>query len=369
MEGKSGIRIAQAVKRYFKEVGIPMHLICDRAKEQVRGDARILCNEVGCHVRELEKGTSAANRAERAIKTLKDGAKNDLFRSNAPLVLWCYCIERRADIINCTIRSNYMLQGQIPHSMMTGQPTDISNICEYAWYEWVIYRIEGAKFPVQHQRLGRVLGSSHNAGSTMSQWVLTVTGDVMPIQTLRRLTPGELNSPSMRVRQKEFDEAISSRVGHCMKTPPSVATGESTYPESDLQDENPGAMDIVYKDYEGLYDEPKQPLIDADEVPDYDKYIGAEVMLPKDGEHLRAARVIGQAKDADGNTIGKPNSNPMLNTRIYDVMFPDGSLQQYAANTIAENIYSQVDEDGHRYSLLDCIIGHRTNDKAVRKND
>ena len=157
MEGKSGIKIAQTLKRYFKEIGVPFNLICDQAKEQVKGDARILCNEVGCHVVELEKGTPAANRAERAIKTLKDGAKNDLFKSNAPLVLWCYCIERRADIVNVTVRSNYMLQGKTPHLMMTGQPTDISNICEYGWYEWVAYRIEGAKFPVQHQRLVSIL--------------------------------------------------------------------------------------------------------------------------------------------------------------------------------------------------------------------
>jgi hypothetical protein len=37
----------------------------------------------------------------------------------------------------------------------------------------------------------------------------------------------------------------------------------------------------------------------------------------------------------------------MLDIRIYDVMFPDGVVQQYAANIIAENIYSQVDSDGH----------------------
>ena len=39
MEGKSGIKIAQTIKRYFKEVGVPLHLICDQAREQVKGDA------------------------------------------------------------------------------------------------------------------------------------------------------------------------------------------------------------------------------------------------------------------------------------------------------------------------------------------
>ena len=75
LESKSGINIAQAIKRYFKEIGVPSKLVCDQAREQVKGDAKILCNEAGCYVIELEKGTPAANRAERTIKVLKNGTK------------------------------------------------------------------------------------------------------------------------------------------------------------------------------------------------------------------------------------------------------------------------------------------------------
>jgi len=31
-----------------------------------------------------------------------------------------------------------------------------------------------------------------------------------------------------------------------------------------------------------------------------------------------------------------PNDNPLLNTLIYDVEFPDGNIKKYAANIIAE---------------------------------
>ena len=87
MEGKCGIKIDQVLKQYFKEIGVPLHLICDQAWEQVQGDARMLCNEPGCMVIELEKGTPAANRAERSIKILKDGVKQDMFDMDSPLVL------------------------------------------------------------------------------------------------------------------------------------------------------------------------------------------------------------------------------------------------------------------------------------------
>ena len=90
MEGKSRIKIAQAIKCYFKEIGVPLHLICNQACKQVQGGARILCNESGCVVIELEKGTPAANRAEQTIKILKDCVKREMFDADSPLVLWCY---------------------------------------------------------------------------------------------------------------------------------------------------------------------------------------------------------------------------------------------------------------------------------------
>jgi hypothetical protein len=37
---------------------------------------------------------------------------------------------------------------------------------------------------------------------------------------------------------------------------------------------------------------------------------------------------------------------------VYEVQFPDGHTEEFAANTIAENIYSQVDEEGNQFLLL-----------------
>ena len=62
---------------------------------------------------------------------------------------------------------------------------------------------------------------------------------------------------------------------------------------------------------------------EADGISDYDVYIDAEVMLPKDGERMQTARVIGQARDKEGKTIGTFNQNPIVYTKIYSIMFPD----------------------------------------------
>ena len=55
IEDKSGKNITLSIKRYFKEIGVPLHLIYDQAREQVRGDSRILCHDAGYTIVELER--------------------------------------------------------------------------------------------------------------------------------------------------------------------------------------------------------------------------------------------------------------------------------------------------------------------------
>ena len=52
-----------------------------------------------------------------------------------------------------------------------------------------------------------------------------------------------------------------------------------------------------------------------------------------------------------------------------DVLFQDGTVSQYSANIIAENIYSQVDEEGRRYQILDHISDHRKDRSALKDSE
>ena len=108
---------------------------------------------------------------------------------------------------------------------------------------------------------------------------------------------------------------------------------------------------------------------DADAVPDFDAYVHAEVVLPNDEGILQLASVLGQSTSIDGNPIGEYDDNPMLNTRVYDVMFPDGIVHWYSANIIAQNIYESSDDDGFRYQLMEEIIDHRKFNDAVPKEE
>ena len=64
------------------------------------------------------------------------------------------------------------------------------------------------------------------------------------------------------------------------------------------------------------------------EHPITDHWIYAELKLPQ-WEETNIVKVVGQYKENSGNIIGKYNSNPMLNTMVYDVDFPDGTIHKY----------------------------------------
>jgi hypothetical protein len=57
--------------------------------------------------------------------------------------------------------------------------------------------------------------------------------------------------------------------------------------------------------------------------------------------------------------MGPFNRNPVLNSQIYLEEFPDGHVQELSANTIAEAVYNQIDDEGHIEQVFHDIIRNR----------
>ena len=171
---------------FCKEVGVPVNLIADPHPSQAKTSVRRFCDQMGTTLRLLEKSMQWANRAELYIGLLKEAVRKDRRFSNSPMSLWDYCIQRRAQIHNVTPRNLFQNDGQNPHSITFGNQADISNICNFQWYEWIHYHNHGV-FPLNKEKLGRVLGPIKNEGNEMAQAVLTASGKVIPRRTLRRL--------------------------------------------------------------------------------------------------------------------------------------------------------------------------------------
>jgi Reverse transcriptase (RNA-dependent DNA polymerase) len=105
--------------------------------------------------------------------------------------------------------------------------------------------------------------------------------------------------------------------------------------------------------------------------PGADLYIHMEVGLRRDPElPLQRAKVKRRKLDESGTPMGAPHptGNPLLDQRLYEVDFLDGTQETLAANILAESILAQVDEDGQRQLLLDEIIDHRRLKDAIPKD-
>ena len=280
-------------------------------------------------------------------------------QSNSPMVLWDYAIERRALIHNVVPRPLFQNSGLTPHESTFGVQGDISKLCNFGWYEWIYYRDHGA-FPINKEKLGRALGPLKNEGNEMAQAILTSQGTVIPRRTIRKLNKAELHDETEKRKRQLFDDLIRSKLGDSMSLPTDPI--DTTYtPYGD--DTEPASVQLP---------EDNDP-IDTNgtaifEKPITDRLIHAELNLPQ-GENLRNAKVVGRTQDSDGKPIGTYDDNPILNSMIYDVEFPDGEIREYSANLIAENMYAQVDANGHSHTLLDSIIDFSKDGNAVEKED
>ena len=350
--------VPQAMKLFAKEIGAPDAFVCDAAREQVSAEVRSFCHKIGTSLRILEEGTPWANRAELYIGLLKEAIRQDMKASGSPLAFWDYCAERRARINNLTARDLFQLEGRNPHFTVTGEEGDISNLCQFDWYEWCYYREHTGNFPFDREILGRVLGPAKGEGNEMAQWILKSNGNVVPRRTVRPLNVAEKNSPREQKKRDLFDAAIAERWGNAL-------IPEATKDEVNDDDEWEPVEPKFTRDFDDPVDHAGRAI---DQQPAYDKLIHSEVVLPQ-GQQLRMAKVSKRTVGPDGRTIGTYDENPLRSTMVYDVEFPDGEVKEYAANVIAENLLSQVDSEGFTLSVFDSIVAYSKDSEAVEKEN
>ena len=368
-----------ALKAFAKEVGAPDTLVCDPHPTQVQRSVRRFCNQIGTTLKILEARTQWADRAELYIGLIKEAVRKDLRCTDAPLVLWDYAMERRVLIANATAKSNFKLQGETPYARTFGHLPDISNLCQWDFYEFCYYRDDDS-FPMPKEVLGRVLGPAKHEGNEMAQYVLNIKGNVVARRSLRRLTPAELAQSNESEARKRwlFDKAIHQRLGNSYSLAPPVpdnrllAKFEEVMSDEELKVELPyvlgeeGSPDVLVGD---LTDSTGKPITDRaiDRVSYTDTLIGAEVILHNENGDKGICKVLREAVDEQGRTVGVADNNPDLNTLVYKVQCWDGAIREYSANVIAECILNEADENGHFSCELESIIDHSRDGSAVRK--
>ena len=98
----------------------------------------------------------------------------------------------------------------------------------------------------------------------------------------------------------------------------------------------------------------------------FEQYIGDEVVLPDRKGDKIMDKVSKRVRYYDTST-GEGNYNAMHDKSLCEGEYPDGIMEQLAANIIAENMMSQVDSEGHHYQVLTEVTYHKKYDSAIYK--
>ena len=72
--------------------------------------------------------------------------------------LWYHCLELEALIRSNTALEIYMIDSEVPETFMKGQASDISHICRFSWYQWVMFLNGPVQYPENNIVLGRYMG-------------------------------------------------------------------------------------------------------------------------------------------------------------------------------------------------------------------
>ena len=90
---------------------------------------------------------------------------------------------------------------------------DISDICEFEFYEWVMFNVSQATIPETKFQVGRWLGPAIDGGSALTYKILKSNGQVVPRSTIRHLTHDELTNPDHIAITKAFNDNIIQKIG------------------------------------------------------------------------------------------------------------------------------------------------------------
>ncbi|GFH61775.1 hypothetical protein CTEN210_18251 [Chaetoceros tenuissimus] len=250
------------------------------------------------------------------------------------------------------------LMGRTPYEMIMHYTPDISEYVSFGWFQWCYYFDEDSK----SKKICRWLGPAHEVGQSFCHWVLLSNGNYIARSSVIPIPDHELESDDMKRRRNVFMDCIHEKIGNT-KEP----IYNNIYPQRIYYDafEDPIKDDECQLPYGAELHEAKLENVDDKYLEALDNYINAKVVVPdKDGIPV-LTKVKSRKRDAAGNPVGDANENPILDTRVYDLEFPDGRVEEYSVNMIAENLFEQADEHGWDSGIIEEFLDIRKDDSIA----
>ena len=358
--------VGSSLMTFIQDIGVPRDLVTDGAKEETLGTWLETAKKFRIRQHIAEPYSQWQNRAEWEIGELKRLMSHHRRMTNCPKRLWCYLGKWVAAIRGLTAK-NTLSDSRVPSEARLGDTPDISEYAQFDWYQ-TVWVIDPKKGEMDKKVLMKYIGVAPNVGSLMTFWCLP--GSCTPIarSSVTPLTADELAQNGIQQRIKDLDKLIQDKIGDSVKKVIlDTGTDEISVPPDNIFDgDSPPHQDPT--EWDPVDPQFSKPEADEFTAEAYDTYIGAQVCVPIAGE-LTRGKVLKRKRDGDGNPTGSKHIHHVLDTREYEVIFPDGEVNTYTANTIAENLYSNVDSEGHESLHLLEIIDHKADASAIKKDD
>ena len=357
-------KAGEALRLFCQEFGVPDRLTFDGSKEQTcKGTEfmkQVRKNNIDHHVIEPERHNQ--NAAEGVIREVRRKWFRTMIRNHVPRRFWDYGMRWCCEIMQRTHTRSERLDACVPLEEVTGETVDILEYLDFGFYDLVWYHDNAG---LGERKLGRWLGVSHRTGSLMAYYVLAPTCQVVSRTSVQRITNLEKQVESNKTWFTNYDADIKRR----LNDDDFQIDGDKPNPEdwAEFMEHDPDFME----EFQRVIDNEEVPEADAEFTPDVldDTYMNMEVGVPRDDDGPTFARVTKRLRDANGLPIGVANDNPILDTRMYEVEYPDGYKASLSANVIAQNMFAQVDDEGNRHVLFDAIIDHRVDGTEVKTMD
>ena len=369
MDTKS--KAGDALKVFCREFGVPFDLTFDGSKEQCNKNTTFMkqIRKCGIKYHVSEPNVHNQNPVEGVIREIRRKWFRTMVRKRVPRKLWDYGMVWCSEVISLTHSTAGPFGNGIPQEFVTGETEDISEYLDFGFYDMVWYKDNGG---LSEEKPGRWLGVSHNTGRLMCYHILTSNGSIVSRSTVQRVTNLERQKIDIKELFVKFDVEIHQR----LKEPARTYEGAKPNPQdwADLLEED----DDFAEEFNNVFNNTNIPEADkeitfpeGDHTPEVfqDTYLDMEVALPRDTDGPEFAKVTKRLRDANGIPIGTSSDNPILDTRLYEVEYMDGHKASLTANSIAQNMFAQVDEEGNRHVILDSIIDYRTNGKEVQEQN
>jgi len=366
---------AESLRSFCDDVGIPQRLKSDLASEFVGRNSEFskLAKKKDIALSYAEHGREHQIwQVDVTIRELKKRWHKDMIEKKVPRRLWSYGIKYAAKVMQ--ILPSRRLNNRTPYEVVHGHTPDISELADFGFYDLVwAYDSKHPGVGDEDRMLARWLGVSSNVGSDMCYWIMPVSGKAIARTTVQHVTREDMLNPVIAEQVETFDKSLTNRLNdenHLIEGMDSITYND----DSDLpqwNDEDPAYGDDsttpTVDEYGNTIPNESKDVEDIDSDT-YDQYIGATYKLDEatnNGGNL--ATVKRRATDIHGNMIGKSNANPLLDTALYEVELEDGTMDRIFANTIANNIYSQLDNEGKEILVMNEIIDHRKDGTAISK--